>query len=97
MDVEQFMRLHALKAMTGAVAPTIIDLTPEATQDALALGDRGLPRTRDVQLRRVAGDDDDAPVFDVTYIDRKQSITLRETVRNIDGQWKIAHIERARG
>lgn len=94
MDVEQFMRLHALKAMTGAVAPTIIDLTPEATADALTLGAHGLPRTRDVRLRRVAGDDD-GPVFDVTYIDRTQSITLRETVRNIDGQWKIAHIERA--
>lgn len=95
MDVEQFMRVHALKAMTGAVAPTIIDLTPEATADALALGDRGLLRTRDVHMRRVPGDDG-APVFDVTYIDRKQSITLRETVRNIDGQWKIAHIERTR-
>ncbi len=95
MDVEQFMRVHALKAMTGAVAPTIIDLTPEAIADALAIGDRGLPRTRDVQMRRVAGSDD-APVFDVTYIDRHQSVTLRETIRNIDGQWKIARIERAR-
>jgi hypothetical protein len=95
MDAEQFMRIHALKAMTGAVAPTIIDLTPEATADALALGERGLPRTRDVQMHRVGGDGD-APVFEVTYIDGARTMTLRETVREIDGQWKIARIERAR-
>ncbi len=93
MEAEQFMRIHALKAMTGAIAPTIIDLTPEATTAALALGARGLPRTRDVRLERVASGDG-APVFDVTYADGARSITLRETLREVGGWWKIARIER---
>lgn len=95
VEAEQFMRIHALKVMTGAVAPTIIDLTPEATTDALALGARGLARTRDVRLERVAAGDR-APVFDVTYADGTRAITLRETLREVDGSWKIARIERRR-
>jgi hypothetical protein len=94
MEAEQFMRIHALKAMTGALAATVIDLTPEASAQAVELGDRGLPRTRDVRLRRVPGDGD--PVFDVTYADGSRSVTLRETLNEVNGEWKIARIEPAR-
>ena len=94
MDADTFMWIHALKAMTGALAATVIDLTPEASAQALALGERGLPRTRDVRLRRVPGAGD--PVFDVTYADGARELTLRETVREVNGEWKIARIEPAR-
>ena len=93
MDAEQFMRIHALKAMTGALAATVIDLTPAASAQALALGERGLPRTRDVRMRRVPGDGD--PVFDVTYGDGSRTVTLRETLSEVNGEWKIARIEPA--
>jgi hypothetical protein len=95
MDAETFMRIHALKAMTGALAATVIDLTPDASAQALALGERGLPRTRDVRMRRLPGVGD--PVFEVTYADGARSVTLRETVRELNGEWKITRIEPARG
>ena len=94
MDVETFMRIHALKAMTGALAPTVVDLTPDALAQALALGERGLTRTRDVLIRPVPGDGD--PTFDVTYAGHARRVTLRETVREVNGEWKIARIERVR-
>ena len=93
MEPEQFMRIHALKAMTGAVAATIIDLTPEAVQQATAIGERGLARTRHVRRQRLP-DDGAEPVFDVTYIDRGRSLTLREHLREVAGEWKIAALER---
>jgi hypothetical protein len=94
IEAETFMRIHAMKAMTGALAATVMDLTPEASAQAIALGERGLPRTRDVRMRRVEGDGD--PVFDVTYADGARKVTLRETVREVNGEWKIARIEPTR-
>ena len=93
MEAEQFMRIHALKAMTGAVAATIIDLTPEAVQQATEIGERGLARTRDVRMERLP-DDRDGPIFDVTYIDSSRSLTLREHLREVAGEWKVTRLER---
>lgn len=94
IDAETFMRIHAMKAMTGALAATVMDLTPEASAQAMTLAERGLPRARDVRMRRVEGDGD--PVFDVTYADGARKVTLRETVREVNGEWKIARIEPTR-
>lgn len=94
IDAETFMRIHAMKVMTGALAATVMDLTLEASAQAMTLGERGLPRTRDVRMRRVPGDGD--PVFDVTYADGARKVTLRETVREVNGEWKIARIEPTR-
>jgi len=88
------MRIHALKVMTGALAATVIDLSPAALAQALALGEHGIARTREVRLRRVPGGGD--PAFDVTYTDGPRSVTLRETLAEVGGDWQIVRIERAR-
>jgi hypothetical protein len=95
MDAEEFLRIHALKAMTGALAATVIDLSPHALAQALTIGERGLARTDGVELRALPSRT--APVFDVTYRDRARSLTLRATLRQDGGGWLIDRLERVRG
>jgi hypothetical protein len=92
MTAEQFIRLHATKAMIGAVASTVVDLDGDAVDQALALGRAGLPYTGTVRVQPDA--DGEAQCFEVTYECRGRRLVLRETVREVRGTWKITSIEK---
>lgn len=94
MDAEAFMRDHAAKASSGRVAEIMGDLTPEAMAQlmAVAAGGPTSPTKNDVKAVRQDGD---SHVFDVTYSDDNgASITMRETVQQKDGGWKIVKLEK---
>jgi hypothetical protein len=93
-DAEAFMRGHAEKASTGRVAEILGDLTPDAMQQLMPIA-ATLPNPAtgyDVAPVSNSGDDH---IFDVTYTgEGDKSATMRETVRQIDGTWRIVNIEK---
>ncbi len=93
MTAEEFMRDHADKASSGRVPEIITDLTPEALAQVgpLMAGGPNPPKAYEVQPVRQSGED---YVFDVTYTgDGDARVSMRETVRQIDGVWKIIKLE----
>jgi hypothetical protein len=89
MTAEEFMREHANKACTGRIAEIMVDLTPEALGQvgALMAGGPNPPNANTVVPVSQNGGD---YVFDVTYTgDGDAKASMRETVRQIDGTWKI--------
>lgn len=89
MTAEEFMREHANKACTGRIAEIMGDLTPAALGQvgALMAGGPNPPKANTVVPVSQNGDD---YVFDVTYTgDGDAKASMRETVRQIDGTWKI--------
>lgn len=94
MDAREFMQGHADKACSGRLAEIMGDLTPESMAQAVALmaGGPNPPKANTVVNVRQDGDDH---VFDVTYTgDGGASVSMRETVRQVDGVWKIIKLER---
>jgi hypothetical protein len=94
VDADEFMRGHADKASSGRIPEVLGDLTPEAMAQlpALMAGGPNPPTGNEVVAR---GQDGGDHVFDVTYTgDGGASITVREYVRQIDGAWKIARLEK---
>jgi len=92
MTAEEFMRGHAEKACSGRIAEIMGDLTPEALAQvgALMAGGPNPPKGNTVVPVRQDGDD---YIFDVTYTgDGGASASMRETVRQIDGTWKIVKL-----
>ena len=88
MTAEEFMKEHAEKACTGRIAEILGDLTPEAMGQLgpLMAGGPNPPKENSVVPVSQAGDD---YVFDVTYTGDGAKASMRETVRQIDGTWKI--------
>ncbi len=94
MDAEEFMRGHAEKASTGRIPEILGDLTPEAMQQLMPLMAGGPNPPTGYTVTPVTGGDSD-DVFDVTYTgDGGTSVTMRETVRQVDGVWRIVKLER---
>jgi hypothetical protein len=94
MNAEEFMRDHAMKASSGRISEILGDLTPEAMAQLPALM-AGAPNPATGHNVVAIGQDGSDHVFDVTYTgDGDASITMREYVRQIDGAWKIARLEK---
>jgi len=92
MTAEEFMREHAAKACSGRIAEVMGDLTPEALGQvgALMAGGPNPPKENTVVPVSQNGAD---YVFDVTYTgDGGATASMRETVRQIDGTWKIVNL-----
>jgi hypothetical protein len=94
MDAREFMQGHADKACAGRIAEIMGDLTPEAMVQVgpLMAGAPNPLKTNTVVPVSRSGDDH---IFDVTYAgDGGATVSMRETVRQIDGVWKIVKLER---
>ena len=91
MTAEEFMREHANKACSGRIAEIMGDLTPEAMGQvgALMAGGPNPPKENSVVPVSQNGED---YVFDVTYTGDGATASMRETVRQIDGTWKIVNL-----
>jgi hypothetical protein len=94
MDAEAFMREHADKASSGRIPEVMGDLTPEALQQLMPLmagGPTALTGNIVTHVSTVDGD----YVFDVTYSDNDgKSVSMRETVRELEGKWRIVKLEK---
>jgi len=94
MTAEEFMKGHAEKACSGRIPEILGDLTPDAMAQLgpLMAGGPNPPKANTVVPVRQDGD---AYVFDVTYTgDGGATASLRETVRQLDGTWKIVKLEK---
>jgi hypothetical protein len=91
MTAEEFMQEHANKACTGRIAEIMGDLTPEAMGQVGALMAAGPNPPQSNTVVPVSQNGDDY-VFDVTYSGDGKSASMRETVRQIDGTWKIVSL-----
>jgi hypothetical protein len=90
MNAQEFMQLHADNACAGKIAEAMKDLTPEAMGQigSLMAGAPNPIKTNKVVAVSQSGDDH---IFDVTYFGEDgKSVSMRETIRQIDGTWKIA-------
>jgi len=88
------MQGHADKACEGRIAEILADLTPEALAQLgpLMAGAPNPLKTNSVVPVATAGGD---RVFDVTYGgEGGGTVSMRETVREIGGAWKIVNLER---
>jgi hypothetical protein len=93
MTAEEFMRGHADKASSGRIAEILGDLTPEAMGQVGPLMAGGPNPATAYQVVPVRQDGDDH-VFDVTYTgDGDAKASMRETVRQVGGVWKIVKLE----
>ncbi|MEX0749768.1 MAG: hypothetical protein WD359_03085 [Dehalococcoidia bacterium] len=92
MTAEEFMREHAAKACSGRIPEIMADLTPAAMGQLgpLMAGGPNPPKENTVVPVSQNGDD---YIFDVTYSgDGGATASMRETVRQIDGTWKIVEL-----
>jgi hypothetical protein len=90
MNAQEFMQAHADNACAGKIPEVMKDLTPEALAQLgpLMAGAPNPLKTNEVVAVSQNGDDH---IFDVTYFgDDGKSVSMRETIRQIDGTWKIA-------
>lgn len=94
MDAQEFMQGHADKACAGRIAEIMGDLTPDALAQVgplMAGAPNPLKTNTVVPVSKSGGDH----IFDVTYAgDGGGTVSMRETVRQIDGVWKIVKLER---
>ena len=91
MNAEEFMRLHADNAVAGNMPEVLKDLTPEVMAKLGALMAGVAPPFTGSSVTAVSGGSGDA-IFDVTYTADAGKVDWRETVRQIDGTWKIVDI-----
>lgn len=92
MNAIEFMQAHADNAVAGKIPDVMKDLTPEALSQVMGLMAGGPNPIKSNKVVEVSQNGDDH-VFDVTYFgDDGKSVSMRETVRQIDGTWKIANL-----
>ncbi|HEY8172091.1 MAG TPA: hypothetical protein VIH21_03310 [Dehalococcoidia bacterium] len=93
MDAQEFLQGHADKAVAGKIAEIMGDLTPEAMASLPSVM-AGAPNPAKSNSVKSVGQNGDDHVFDVTYSGDSGSISVRDTVRQIDGTWKIVKLEK---
>ena len=90
MNAQEFMQAHADNACAGKIAEVMKDLTPEAMGQLgplMAGAPNPIKTNKVVSVSENGGDH----IFDVTYFGEDgKSVSMRETIRQIDGTWKIA-------
>ena len=90
MNAQEFLQAHADNACAGKFPEAMKDLMPEALAQlgALMAGAPNPIKTNKVVAVSQNGDDH---IFDVTYFgDDGKTVSMRETIRQVDGTWKIA-------
>ncbi len=94
MDAREFMQGHADKACEGRIPEIMGDLTPEALAQLgplMAGAPNPLKTNTVVSVSQNGGDH----IFDVTYTgDGGGTLSMRETVRQLDGTWRIVKLEK---
>lgn len=94
MTAEEFMKRHADMACEGKIAEIMGDLTPDALAQVGALMAGAPQPLRSNTVARVPSSGGDE-VFDVTYTgDGGATVSMRETVGQVNGEWKIIKLER---
>lgn len=92
MDAREFMQGHADKAVAGKIPEVMADLTPDSLAQVGALmagGPNPIKSNSVVPVSEEGG----THIFDVTYHgDDGKSVSMRETVKQIDGVWKIVNL-----
>jgi hypothetical protein len=91
MNAEEFMKLHADNAVAGKIPEVMKDLTPEALAQVGALM-AGAPQPFTGNSVKSVSENGGDAIFDVTYTAAAGQVDWRETVRQIDGTWKIVDI-----
>lgn len=94
MSAQEFMQAHADNACAGKMGEVMKDLTPESMAQVgpLMAGAPNPVKTNKVVPVREEGD---AHIFDVSYFGEDgKSVSMRETVRQVEGTWKIVKLER---
>jgi hypothetical protein len=95
MNAIEFMQLHADNATAGKIPDVMKDLTPEALSQVMGLMAGGPNPITSNKVVAVSQNGEDH-IFDVTYFGGDgKSVSMRETVRQIDGTWKIASLAAA--
>lgn len=95
MNATEFMQTHADNAVAGKIPDVMKDLTPEALSQVMGLM-AGAPNPIKSNKVVAVSQNGDDHIFDVTYFgDDGKSVSMRETVRQIDGTWKIANLAAA--
>lgn len=94
MTAEEFMKRHADKACEGKFGEIMADLTPDAMAQVGALMAGAPQPLKSNTVARVSASGGDE-VFDVTYTgEGGGTVSMRETLRQINGEWKIVSLER---
>ena len=91
MNAEEFMKAHADNAVAGKIPEVMKDLTPEVLAKLGPLM-AGAPQPFKSNSVTPAGENGGDAIFDVTYAADAGTVDWRETVRQIDGTWKIIDI-----
>lgn len=93
MDASEFMQTHANNAVEGKIQLVLADLTPESMAQVGPLMAGGPNPVKGNSVVPVSQSGDDH-IFDVTYTGDGGSVSMRETVRQVDGTWKIVKVEK---
>jgi hypothetical protein len=95
MNAQEFMQAHADNACAGKIAEVMKDLTPEALAQLgplMAGAPNPFKSNKVLPVSESGGDF----LFDVTYFgDDGKSVSMRETIRQIGGTWKIAALAKS--
>ncbi len=95
MTAQEFMQAHADNACAGKIQQVIGDLTPAAMAQLGPLM-AGAPNPMKENKVVAVSDNGSDFLFDVTYTgDAGKSVTMRETLRQVDGTWKIVNLASA--
>jgi hypothetical protein len=89
MNAQEFMQAHADNAVAGKIPEVMKDLTPEALAQVMGFM-AGAPNPLKSNKVVTVSQEGDDHIFDVSYFGDGGSVSMRETVRQIDGVWKIA-------
>lgn len=89
MNAQEFMQAHADNAVAGKIPEVMKDLTPDALTQVMGLM-AGAPNPLKSNKVVAVSQDGDDYIFDVSYFGDGGSVSMRETIRQIDGVWKIA-------
>jgi hypothetical protein len=93
MDAREFMQGHADKAVAGKIPEIMGDLTQEAMAQLPALM-AGAPNPMKANSVVPVRESDGEHIFDVTYSGDNGTVTMRETVKQVDGTWRIVKLEK---
>ena len=91
MNAQEFMQAHADNAVAGKIPEVMKDLVPAALAQVMGLM-AGAPNPLTSNKVVAVSQDGDDHIFDVSYFGDGGSISMRETIRQIDGVWKIANL-----
>lgn len=90
-DVEEAVRAHARAIVAGDIGAAIRSMTPEGLAGAMEVGNT----TWNIASYELepGGRDGDDHLFAIRYETDLGQMRLRYRVREVDGRWKVTHVE----